>query len=87
MTGSKDKDRHPGWLPADQGFIRRYYFPSVEGIDRYVMRFASHRPAQTLSRIKPQARLRNERIIKPVANIAVGKRGTSPVSIYVPSRG
>ena len=44
------------------------------------MRFISLRPRVTVSRIRPQLRLRNERMMRPVARTAVGSRGTRPVS-------
>ena len=47
----------------------------------------SRRLRQTESRIIPMARLIKAIIITLVARIAVGKRGTKPVSRYVKNKG
>src|SRR5580692_2882866 len=47
---------------------------------RYWRSFISRRPLVTVSRISPQANSTSAETVSPVARIAVGKRGTKPVS-------
>ena len=51
------------------------------GMAKYASRFISCRPRVTLSSINPQVNESKEQIISEADKIAVGKRGTAPVSI------